>query len=355
MIRVIVSVRDEAEWRRALRTIRAHSVYLLEAREDLAVGDSVQLVLGSPGGDLLGFSSRVIHRSPTGSVSLEIENPEGDPVQLATSAPEAGAPLPIERRDEATCQSSTDGFDDSSAVTTEYDIGVGRLIGEDDHTDPGTVVMEMDDEVEELLHGDSDAATVAAEVLALPDDVPAEVEAAFCDDEATRVEDEATRVEDEATRVEEQVLKGEDDAPPAADLATAAARLQAMSPTERRRYALTADRLERSLLMRDGVKLIQMFVLKNPRLDEQEIHEYARMSTLTAEALSLIAANPRWTGSTRVRLALLKHASTPRQVAKRLLETLSIADLFLLSKTGGVKLEVQQLARAVLERRGFTG
>jgi hypothetical protein len=278
MVRVVVAVRDEAEWKRSLRTIRAHRVYLLEPRDDLAVGDEVRLVLCNPDGSQLSFSARVLHVNPARGASLDIADPEGTVIE-----PEAPAAPP---------ESS-----DPGAVGPP-----GAEPGADsfDATTADTVVDDLD--VHFLREGDE---------AAVPHAMPGELD-------------------------------------------TAAARLQAMSPTERRRYALTADRLERSLLMRDGVKLIQLFVLKNPRLDEQEVNEFVRMSTLTGEAISLIAANPRWVHSSRVRLALLKHPSTPRHVAKRLLETLSIADLFLLTKTGDVKLEVQQLARAVLERRGYT-
>jgi len=335
---------------------------LLDSREGLDVGDDVHLMLRAPGGELLGFRARVIHLSPTRSASLEIENPDGAPVDPADLAEPAAAAAPLAASPVAEHDATDADLDASSGPTAEYDVDVERLIGANDTTDPGTVVMEMDDDVESLLGtGDDELATVVHQAVTLPDDVPDEVEAAFSDGDATRVE------EDEATRIEEGLAAPGDDAgldddaprraqPPAAEaLETAAARLQAMNPVERRRYALVADRLERSLLMRDSVRQLQVFVLKNPRVDEQEILEYARLSTLTPEAISQITSNPRWIRPLRVRLALVKNAATPRAVSKRLLETLSIADLLLLAKTGEVKYETQQLARSVLERRGYTG
>ncbi len=339
-------------------------MHLLESRGDLAVGAEVHLVLRSPTDELVGFQGRVIHLSPTGSASVEVDNPEGAPVDPALLAPPRPQGLlePIDEGVDAP-------IDAASAATAEYDVDVGRLIGEETQTDPGTVLMEIDDDVEVLVGaGDDEAATVAVEAIAPaldaePEEIPDEVEAAFAgDDDATRVEEEdATRVEeavdllgetgDEATRVDDTTRLDE----PPIDMAGAIAKLASMNPVEKRRYALAADRLERALLMRDGVKQLQMFVLKNPRVGVDEIIEYSRQGNLTAEAVTVISSNPHWIRSQRVRSNLLRNPATPRGIAKRLLETLTIADLFILAKTGEVKFEVQQLARSVLERRGFTG
>ena len=121
--------------------------------------------------------------------------------------------------------------------------------------------------------------------------------------------------------------------------------------------ARSADsgRAERAALMHSADPADQRRALKMPGLEDAEVAEYARLPMVIQETLVLIASEPRWIRSKAVRLAILRNANAPRGLLKRLLEGLSNADVAVMARTGEVRSEVQQMAKAVMDRRGLTG
>jgi hypothetical protein len=131
------------------------------------------------------------------------------------------------------------------------------------------------------------------------------------------------------------------------------ARIQAMNVGERLKLALKGNRDARSILIHDANRLVQRFVLQNPRITEDELISVAKNRNAERELLEIIAKKREWTANYQVRLALVTNPKTPMGLAIRFVTTLAARDLRLLAKSKNVPSAVNGLAkRLVIERSG---
>jgi len=128
-------------------------------------------------------------------------------------------------------------------------------------------------------------------------------------------------------------------------------RLAKMRVVERVKLALTGNREERMILIRDPNKMVQRAVLQSPRLTDQEVEGFASMPSLTDEILRLIAANRRLIKNYVVAKNLINNPKTPLDVSLHLLPRLNAQDLKFLAlnknvpetlKTTAFKLQKQR-------------
>jgi hypothetical protein len=132
-----------------------------------------------------------------------------------------------------------------------------------------------------------------------------------------------------------------------------AAEIQAMSIGERLKLALKGNRDARTLLIRDSNRIIQRFVLQNPRITEDEIVSLAKNRSVDRELLAIVCKKKEWLTNYQVRLALVTNPKTPMAVAVRLVPLLLPRDLRQLAKSKNVPIAVNGVAkRLVIERAG---
>jgi hypothetical protein len=132
-----------------------------------------------------------------------------------------------------------------------------------------------------------------------------------------------------------------------------AAEIQAMSVGERLKLALKGNRDARTLLIRDSNRIIQRFVLLNPRITEDEIVALAKNRSVDRELLDIICKKKEWLTNYPVRLALVSNPKTPVTVAIRIVASLLPRDLRQLAKSKNVPIAVNGVAkRLVIERSG---
>lgn len=127
--------------------------------------------------------------------------------------------------------------------------------------------------------------------------------------------------------------------------------IQQMSIAERLKLALKGGRDARAILIRDSNRIIQRFVLQNPRLSEDEVLGTCRNRNVDSELLRLVGENREWTRNYQIRLALSQNPKAPLSVALPFVGGLVERDLRVLAKNRNVSSAVSSRARrALLER-----
>jgi len=124
-----------------------------------------------------------------------------------------------------------------------------------------------------------------------------------------------------------------------------------MTVGERIKLALKGNRDARSILLRDPNRLIQRFVLQNPRITDDEIALVARNRNSDVELLRKIGEHKYWPRNYQVRLALVTNPKTPMATAMHFVNSLQERDVRLLAKSKNVSATVAAQARRILLQR----
>ena len=144
---------------------------------------------------------------------------------------------------------------------------------------------------------------------------------------------------------EEMLVEPEDDKPINKSLY---AQILNMTVGERLKLALKGNRDARMILVRDPNRLIQRFVLQNPRITEDEVLGVARNRNAEAEVLRKIGDHKAWARNYLVRLALVTNPKTPLATALRFVTGLSERDIRFLAKSKNVSATIVSQARRIL-------
>ncbi|MFI5366341.1 MAG: hypothetical protein ACHQ4J_12030 [Candidatus Binatia bacterium] len=120
---------------------------------------------------------------------------------------------------------------------------------------------------------------------------------------------------------------------------------------ERIKLALKGNRDARAILIRDPNRLIQRFVMQNPRITDDEILTMARNRNLDAELLRRIGEHKSWSRNYQVKLALVTNPKTPLATAMHYVNALMERDIRFLAKSKNVSATVVSQARRILIQR----
>lgn len=101
---------------------------------------------------------------------------------------------------------------------------------------------------------------------------------------------------------------------------------------------------EITLLVHDSAVEVLQALFRNPFFSEDHLLTLLNRKTLPREVLQGVADNPEWMKSYRVKLALVRHAKTPRLVSLRLLKYLYLFDLVTVIQQPTVSAEIKRLA-----------
>ncbi len=169
--------------------------------------------------------------------------------------------------------------------------------------------------------------------------------------ENTELEAMAERVErgdDPYTVPEEMLVEPEPDKPINKSLY---AQITHMTVGERVKLALKGNRETRMILIRDSNRLIQRFVLRNPRITDDEIIMVARNRNLDTDILRIIGDNKHWPRNYQVRLALVTNPKTPLATALHFVSSLMERDIRFLAKSKNVSATIAAQARRLVLQR----
>ena len=114
-----------------------------------------------------------------------------------------------------------------------------------------------------------------------------------------------------------------------------------LSTAQKALLALKGGREERTILIRDTNKVVALAVLKNPRLNEQEVESVAAMRNVSDEVLRAIGSNREWSKVYQVAAALVRNPRTPPGVSTNFIPRLTERDLKLLAKDKNVPADKQ--------------
>ena len=123
--------------------------------------------------------------------------------------------------------------------------------------------------------------------------------------------------------------------------------LTSLSLAERLKFAMLGNATCRSLLISDGNKLIQMAVLKNPKLQKSEIDEFSKNRNLSGTVLRAISESKSWIKDYTIKLNLVTNPKTPLDIGLRWLRHLRKTDL----KKVSLSREIPQLIAVTAKKR----
>lgn len=121
--------------------------------------------------------------------------------------------------------------------------------------------------------------------------------------------------------------------------------LNKMGFTDRLRAAAKGSREMRAILIRDPNKMIAATVLSSPKLTEQEVANFARMTNVGEDVLRVIGHNRAWVKNYNVVLGLTKNPKTPLVMSMNFLSRLNDRDLAMLSNDRNVPEPLRVAAR----------
>jgi hypothetical protein len=124
-----------------------------------------------------------------------------------------------------------------------------------------------------------------------------------------------------------------------------------MKVGERIKLSLKGNREARMILIRDTNRLIQRFVLKNPRITEDEVLMVARNRNVDSELLRHIGEHKNWPRNYQVRLALVSNPKTPLGISMHFVNGLMERDIRFLAKSRNVPAAVTSQAKRMLLQR----
>ena len=115
--------------------------------------------------------------------------------------------------------------------------------------------------------------------------------------------------------------------------------------------AIKGGKEERTILIREANRLIQVNVMRNGRITEGEVAYIAQMRTVNEEVLRIIAGNREWMKKYPITKALVLNPRTPLPVAMTHFKRLIESDMKLLMKDRNVAELLRREAKRYLEMK----
>jgi len=116
--------------------------------------------------------------------------------------------------------------------------------------------------------------------------------------------------------------------------------------------AIKGGKEERTLLIREANRLIQVNVIRNGRITEGEIAYIAQMRTVHEEVLRIISMNRDWMKKYTIRKNLVQNPRTPLAIAMNHLSRINEFDLKLMAKDKNVAELLRREAKRMVDRPG---
>lgn len=159
--------------------------------------------------------------------------------------------------------------------------------------------------------------------------------------------DEATAVTAEAIAAAKGQSKGKDEDERLSTLQ----KLAKMNVAERIKVAMLGTKEERSILIRDGSKLVSSAVLASPKVSEQEVEAFANMKNVRENVLRDIARSHKFKKNYVVLKNLCNNPRTPLDLSLGLMKNLMGPDLKILSMNKNVPETLRKMAAKLLDTR----
>lgn len=134
-------------------------------------------------------------------------------------------------------------------------------------------------------------------------------------------------------------------------LRSAYRRILSLNTAQKALLAMKGGREERMVLVRDSNKLVALSVLRNPRLNEEDVEAIARMRSVSDEVLRDIGRNREWSGSYAVIQALINNPRAPQGVTLNFVPRLQNQHLKRVASNHDIPELIRRTAKRTLETR----
>jgi len=128
-------------------------------------------------------------------------------------------------------------------------------------------------------------------------------------------------------------------------------KINRMSVGERVQLAVKGSKDDRSVLIRDGSKVVSLAVLESPKITDSEMATFAGMKNIQQTVLRAIAGKRKFLKQYSVQRALTANPRLPLECALKLLPNLLVSDLQQLSKNKNVSDTLRKLALKLYKDR----
>ena len=132
-------------------------------------------------------------------------------------------------------------------------------------------------------------------------------------------------------------------------------KLAKMNVGERIKVAMLGTKEERSILIRDGSRLVSSAVLASPKVSEQEIETFANMKNVRENVLRDIARNHKYIKSYVVIKNLCGNPRTPLDISLGLMKNLLAPDLKALSMNKNIPETLRKMGAKLFKVRTSPG
>lgn len=130
-------------------------------------------------------------------------------------------------------------------------------------------------------------------------------------------------------------------------------RIQKMTPPEKARLALRANRTERQILLRETSPQVMMALLNNPHVETDDVLQIVKSPYAPGSILKRVAGDRRWSSNLDVRLTLVRNPQTPALLARNLLPGLPTSALQGLARGADAREDLKKAAlKLYLQRMG---
>lgn len=130
------------------------------------------------------------------------------------------------------------------------------------------------------------------------------------------------------------------------------ARISHMKLPEKIKLAMFGNMQCRALLITDKNRMIQGFVLKNPKMTAKEIEEFVRSPNASDFVIRTVAANNEWMKEYSIKLAIVKNSKSPIDLSLRWLKFINTNDLKILAKSKNIPQVISVSAKKKLSEQG---
>jgi len=135
------------------------------------------------------------------------------------------------------------------------------------------------------------------------------------------------------------------------EIRTAYQKIITLDVAQKAVLAMRGGREERMILVRDTNKLVALGVLRNPRIQEDDVESIARMRNVSDEVLRYIGQSREWTKNYSLVMILVNNPRTPQGISTNFVTRLQNQDLKKLSGSREVPELIRRMAKRTFELR----
>lgn len=135
------------------------------------------------------------------------------------------------------------------------------------------------------------------------------------------------------------------------EIRSAYRRILTLNTAQKALLAMRGGREERLILVRDSNKVVALCVLRNPRINDQEIELLANMRNVTDEVLRTIGSKSEWVKRYSVVSALVRNPKTPPGISTNFISRLNSFDLKNLMRDKNVPEIIRKMAKKTFDIR----